>query len=109
MPEALLARGRTVVIAAEGRIVPDRERRDGVGELCGGAAWLARRASESVVLTLTGTDDVWPVERTLPRWSARNRPAVTVRARRFLVAPDVKGAALTAAISATMSELIECA
>ncbi|MFG2936961.1 lysophospholipid acyltransferase family protein [Streptomyces sp. NPDC048282] len=110
--ERLLAHGQVVVIAAEGRIVPGHERSDGVGELRGGAAWLAHRAAvpEVVVLTLTGTDDVWPVERGLPRWprwKAPGRPTVTVRARRITLAPGARGHAITTAVRATMSELID--
>ena len=105
--ERLLAHGRIVVIAAEGRIVPVHERPDGVGELRGGAARLARRTSEVVVLTLTGTDDVWPVERTLPRWNAWHRPTVTVRARRVPVDPGARVRVITTALRATMSELID--
>ncbi|GGN10277.1 1-acyl-sn-glycerol-3-phosphate acyltransferase [Streptomyces fuscichromogenes] len=80
--ERLLDHGQVVAIDAEGRIVRDHERSDGVGELRGGAAWLACRAFGTVVLTVTGTDDAWPVGRTLPRWRPLNRPTVTVRARR---------------------------
>ncbi|MHB9863607.1 lysophospholipid acyltransferase family protein [Streptomyces sp. YIM S03343] len=105
--ERLLAAGQVVVIAAEGRIVPDHERPDGVGELRGGAAWLAYRTSEMVVLTLTGTDDAWPVRRTLPRWRALDRPIVTVRARRVSLDPGARGHSITATIRATMSELID--
>lgn len=104
--ERLLDSEQVVVIAAEGRIVPYDERPDGVGELRGGAAWLAHRTSELVVLTLTGTDEVWPVTRRLPRWSLR-RPTVTVRARRITVAPGVRGRVLTDTIRTTMSELID--
>ncbi|MEU9449041.1 lysophospholipid acyltransferase family protein [Streptomyces sp. NPDC048277] len=105
--ERLLADGQVVVIAAEGRIVPDHERSDGVGELFGGAAWLGYRTSEMVVLTLTGTDDAWPVERRLPRWKVLARPTVTVRARRVSLDPGMRGHAITAVIRATMSELID--
>lgn len=59
---AALERGEYVVIMPEGRLVPDQERIDGVGDAAGdGVGVLVARTGVPVIATgLIGSDRVWP-------------------------------------------------
>ena len=67
-----LAEGDTLLLMPEGRLVPPDERIDGVGPGHKILSKIATRAGVPVVpAALTGTDDFWPHDRSLPRF----RPA----------------------------------
>ncbi len=74
-----LAAGQTVSIMPEGRLVPEKERRElGVGPARPGLSRIARRSGASVVpVAFVGTDVVWPRGR--PPKLHLSRPTVTIR------------------------------
>jgi 1-acyl-sn-glycerol-3-phosphate acyltransferase len=74
-----LAAGHTVSMMPEGRLVPERERRElGVGPARPGLSRIARRSGAHVIpVAFIGTDVVWPRGRP-PKVHAK-RPTVTLR------------------------------
>ena len=78
---AALERGETVVIMPEGRVIPPEERPGGVGPPGDGIGLLAARGEAPLgIAIITGTDEVWPPGRRLPRLAVgRARPTVRVR------------------------------
>lgn len=68
MAVAALEAGENLIITPEGRVVPPGDRVDGVGEGHKFLSRVAHRADASVVpAALVGTDDLWPLDRRIPR------------------------------------------
>lgn len=75
-----LRAGNDLVIMAEGRLVGERDRRNGIGELESGIIVLARRASVPIVPTaLIGADEILPIGSRIPRIRFGRRRLVVVR------------------------------
>lgn len=88
-----LDRGETVVIMPEGRVIPPEERAVGVGAPEAGIGVLAARSTVPLALcAITGSDEVWPLGRRLPRLRlGRARPTLRVRVESLVPpAPEVR-------------------
>jgi len=67
-----LADGYTLLVTPEGRLVPEGERVDGVGPGHKIVSKVAAAAAVPIVAAgMTGTDDFWPIDQTLPRLRPR--------------------------------------
>ena len=76
---SLLSEGYSVAVMPEGRLVPEVDRPDGVGQGRPGISRIANAANVSILpVAIKGTDKVWPMGKALPLFRF-SRPAVTIR------------------------------
>lgn len=109
---AALDRGETVVVMPEGRVIPPEERPDGVGPSGEGVGLLAARSDAPLGLcAITGSDEVWPLGRRLPRlrWGrARPTVRVLVEALEPLEASERRDReSVASAVMAALAELVQ--
>ncbi|MBG01568.1 MAG: hypothetical protein CL470_04780 [Acidimicrobiaceae bacterium] len=76
---SLLSEGYSVAIMPEGRLVPEVDRPDGVGQGRPGISRIATAANVSILpIAIEGTDKVWPMGKAFPRLKF-SRPTITVK------------------------------
>ncbi len=76
---ALLGDGYSVAVMPEGRLVPEADRPEGVGQGRPGISRIATSANVCVLpVGLTGTENVWPMGKAFPLFAIR-RPTVKIR------------------------------
>jgi len=76
---SLLSEGYSVAVMPEGRLVPEIDRPDGVGQGRPGISRIASAADVCVLpVAITGTEIVWPMGKALPQLKF-SRPTITVR------------------------------
>ena len=76
---ALLEDGYSVAVMPEGRLVPEADRPEGVGQGRPGISRIATSANVCVLpVGLTGTESVWPMGKPFPLF-AIPRPTVKIR------------------------------
>lgn len=74
-----LEAGHTIAVMPEGRLVPPADRPQGVGPGRPGMGRVVAKTGAVVIPTAcSGTSDVWPRGRPIPRLGLRNRPTVRV-------------------------------
>ena len=77
---ATLGAGSTVAIMPEGRLVPPKDRPDGVGQGRTGISRIAEQTGAVVVpVAIHGSDQIWPVGRPVPKLGVFRRRQLTVR------------------------------
>ncbi len=77
---ATLGAGSTVAIMPEGRLVPPKDRPNGVGQGRTGISRIAERTGAKVVpVAIHGSDQIWPVGRPIPKLGVFRRRQLTVR------------------------------
>ena len=76
---SLLSEGYSVAVMPEGRLVPETDRPEGVGQGRPGISRIAKAANVSVLpVALEGTEKVWPMGKALPLFRF-SRPTITIR------------------------------
>ena len=74
-----LQAGSTVAIMPEGRLVPARDRPDGVGEPRTGVARIAAQTRAMIIpVAIYGSDDIWPKGRPIPKLGLFKRRRLVV-------------------------------
>jgi len=76
---SLLSEGYSVAVMPEGRLVPEIDRPEGVGQGRPGVSRIAKAANVSVLpVAIEGTDKVWPMGKAFPLFRFP-RPIVTIK------------------------------
>ncbi|MEM7285615.1 MAG: lysophospholipid acyltransferase family protein [Actinomycetota bacterium] len=75
-----LGAGSTVAIMPEGRLVPPKDRPDGVGQARTGVSRIAERTGAHIVpVAIHGSDRIWPVGRPVPKLGLFRRRDLIIR------------------------------
>ena len=76
---SLLGDGYSVAVMPEGRLVPEADRPEGVGQGRPGISRIASSANVHILpVGITGTEKVWPMRKAFPLFAV-SRPTVKIR------------------------------
>lgn len=108
---AALAEGWSIAIMPEGRVVPEADwRHSSVGRAHSGIGRLAIDTGLPVVVSgVSGTEQVWPADRSIPRLRPWRRFHVVLRSEFVGVVPDERSREATARIMEAMERCVVAA